>query len=190
VLVGAARREDPTSARMAASPLSNALGVEGSAILGLLGSACRVRRDAFLAVGGYEPRFFLGAEESLLAADLAAAGWRMAYVPAATVCHAPSPLRDNVARRRLEARNALWFACLRRPPAVVAKATLAWWKALRRDPHRTRALFDAMAGPAWVLRERRVLPPYVDQTLQSIESFYAARRKAKAAVPKLESTPS
>jgi GT2 family glycosyltransferase len=178
VLVGAARREDPTNARMAASPLPNALGVDGSAILGLLAGACMVRRDAFLAVGGYEPRFFLGGEERLLAVDLAAAGWHMAYLPAAVVCHDPSPVRDNAARRRLEARNALWFAWLRRPSAIAVKATLEWWKATRGAPLRARALRDALAGLRWIVHERRTLPPDVEQALRTIDAFYEGAQRS------------
>lgn len=190
VVVGAARREDPTNARMAASPLPNVLGVDGTAILGLLGGACMVRRDAFLDVGGYEPRFFLGGEERLLAVDLAAAGWHMAYLPAAVVCHEPSPARDNAARRCLEARNALWFAWLRRPPAIAAKATLAWWKAMRGERSRARALCDALAGLRWIARERRTLPPDVEQALRTIDAFYAAHGEAASISHGLHSTAS
>jgi len=190
VVVGPARREDPTNARMAASPLPNVLGVNGTAILGLLAGACIVRRDAFLAVGGYEPRFFLGGEERLLAVDLAAAGWHMAYLPAAVVCHDPSPARDDALRRRLEARNALWFAWLRRPPAIAAKATLAWWTAMRGERSRTRALCDALAGLRWIARERRRLPPDVEQALRTIDAFYAARGEAGSIPHRLGSTAS
>src|SRR5579862_7053527 len=115
VLVGEDGREDPTNARMAASPLPNTLGIRGSELVGLLGGACMVRRDAFLAVGGYEPQLFLGGEEALLAIDLCSAGWRMAYLPDAVVCHHPSALRDAHARQRLALRNALWCAWLRTP---------------------------------------------------------------------------
>ncbi len=190
VVVGAARREDPTNARMAASPLPNALGVDGSAILGLLAGACMVRRDPFLAVGGYEPRFFLGGEERLLAVDLAAAGWHMAYLPAAVVCHAPSPVRDDAARRRFEARNALWFAWLRRPPAIAARATRAWWKAMRGERSRGRALCDALAGLPWIARERRTLPLDVEHALRTIDAFYAARGEATSISHRLGSTAS
>jgi len=187
VLVGAARRDDPTNARMAASPLPNVLGVDGSAILGLLAGACMVRREAFLGVGGYEPRLFLGGEEQLLAVDFAAAGWHMAYLPAAVVCHEPSPVRDRAARRRLEARNAVWFAWLRRPGMVAAKATLAWWKTMRGDASRGDALREMLAGIPWIARERRAVPDEVEQALRIIDTFYAARGEAPSALRKVES---
>jgi GT2 family glycosyltransferase len=172
VLVGEARRDDPTNARMAASPLPNALGVDGSEILGLLAGACMVRREAFLAAGGYEPRLFLGGEERLLAVDLATAGWHMAYLPGAVVCHHPSPARDRATRRRLDARNALWFAWLRRPAWPALRATAAWWRALPRDESRARAAREALSGLPWIARARRVVPAHVERMLRTIEAFY------------------
>jgi GT2 family glycosyltransferase len=189
VLVGEASRDDPTTARMAASPLPNTQGVDGSEILGLLAGACMVRRDAFLDAGGYDPRFFLGGEERLLAADLAARGWHMAFLPRAVVCHHPSPVRDVAARRRLEARNALWFAWLRRPWPAAWHATTAWWKSIRHN-QRSRCVRDALSGVPWIVRERRVLPGHVERALQTIEAFYgdaAGRRESLRAVKR--STP-
>ena len=60
VLVGHGRREDPTNARMAGSPFQNTLGVPGSEVVGFLAGACMMRRDAFVAAGGYDARFFIG----------------------------------------------------------------------------------------------------------------------------------
>jgi GT2 family glycosyltransferase len=101
VLVGDDAREDPASSRMAASPFPNTLGVDGCEVLGFMAGACMFRRTAFLAAGGYEPRLFIGREERLLAIDLLAAGWRMAYLPAAVVHHQPSRIRDRRAARRV-----------------------------------------------------------------------------------------
>jgi hypothetical protein len=61
---------------------------------------------------------WLGGEEELLAADLAAGGWYLCYLDAATVHHhhhQPSPARDRGLRRRHGIRNTLWFTWLRRP---------------------------------------------------------------------------
>ncbi|HEX6793313.1 MAG TPA: glycosyltransferase [Casimicrobiaceae bacterium] len=173
VLVGETRREDPTNARMAASPLPNTLGVRGTELLGLLGGACMMRRDAFLAVGGYDARLFLGCEEALLATDLMCAGWRMAYVPEAIVCHYPSGARDVAARRRLARRNALWFAWLRRPMRPAVKATRDWWAQSRRETGLWRNVGDALSGMPWIVRARRRVPPPVERALCTIEAFYA-----------------
>src|SRR6476620_11001670 len=122
VLLGADCREGPTCAQMAASPLP-AEGLPGPALLGFIACAVVFRRDAYLQAGGYEARFFVGGEEELLTLDLAAAGWRIAYVPQLTVHHHPSPHRDNIARQIIVIRNALWVAWLRLPPAWALRET-------------------------------------------------------------------
>ena len=166
VLVGEHRREDPTNAMMASSPFPNTLGVRGSELLGLLGGACMMRRAAFLQAGGYHPRLFLGREEALLAVDLMTAGWHMAYVPDAVVCHHPSKMRDVHARRRLVVRNALWLAWLRRPAASAWRATRRWWAESRHDRSLLLNALDALRGAPWVLRERRVVPGDVETALR------------------------
>jgi GT2 family glycosyltransferase len=182
VLVGENGFEDPTNARMAASPLSNTLGIRGSELVGLLGGACMVRRDAFLAVGGYHPRLFLGGEEALVAIDLLCAGWRMAYLPDAVVHHHPSALRDARARQRLAMRNALWCAWLRRPLPSAIAATCAWSRHARDHHTFFRDAFDALRGLAWVLRERRVVPANVETALRTIEAFYAGDKRDEPAI--------
>jgi hypothetical protein len=57
---------------------------------------------------------------STLPPYLLVAGWKLAYVPAVTVRHGPSPRRD-VGRRRDLARNAVQIAWLRRSlPSALA----------------------------------------------------------------------
>jgi N-acetylglucosaminyl-diphospho-decaprenol L-rhamnosyltransferase len=52
------------------------------------GAACvLVRRAAFEAVGGFDPRFFMYMEDVDLCARLGAAGLRLRYLPAATAVH-------------------------------------------------------------------------------------------------------
>src|SRR5215207_3243678 len=78
VLVEPGSREDPVCTALAAGPPSPA----GPRVLGFLACGAVVRRSAYLAVGGFHPRFGIGGEEDLLAIDLAAAGWALAYVEA------------------------------------------------------------------------------------------------------------
>jgi GT2 family glycosyltransferase len=181
VLVGESLREDPTNARMAASPLPNTLGVRGSELVGLLGGACMMRREAFLAVGGYDPRLFLGCEEALLAVDLLSAGWRMAYVPDAVVHHYPSAARDIAARRRLALRNALWLAWLRRPWTSVHEAMHLWWTESRNEGTLLRNAADAVRGLPWIVPARRVVSPQVERALRTLEAFYAGEEQANGA---------
>ncbi len=160
VLVGPEGRLDPVSAEMAAAPLGTPGDAPGPSILGFLACAVVVRRDAFLAAGGFQPRLHVYGEEALLAMDLAAAGGLLSYTPELTVRHLPQPTgRDNGARRRIEARNRLLTALLRRPPAVVARTAVAAW---RQDRGGVR---DAAAMLPWALRERRALPAHVESDL-------------------------
>jgi GT2 family glycosyltransferase len=146
---------------MAASPLGTPPGAVGPSILGFLACSVVVRRDAFLAAGGFRPRLFVYGEEALLAMDLAAAGWRLSYAPSLTVRHFPAPAgRDPRARRRLETRNRVLTALLRRPPAVVAR-TLAG--ALGSEP---AALVGVARHLRWAVRHRRPLPPSVEAALR------------------------
>lgn len=173
VLVGRECREDDASKRMAVSPLRNELGVPGTQILGIMAGACMFRRDAYLAAGGYEPRLFLGSEELLLALDLMSAGWVMAYVPEVVIHHHPSALRHSTARRRMQHRNALWCAWLRRSWPGALRET---WRLLRASANeRALALgaLDALKGLPWALGHRRVVPVHVEEALQRVEDFYA-----------------
>ena len=163
VLVGPEGRLDSISAAMARSPLGTPPGAAGPAVLGFLSCAVVVRRSAFLAVGGFQPRLFVYGEEALLAMDLAAVGHELSYVPELTVRHLPLPAgRDTGTRRRREARNRVLTALLRRPPAVVARVAAG-------------ALWDSPAGVAavvrdlpWALRHRRPLPPEVEADLRRL----------------------
>ena len=157
VLVGAQEREDPTCALMAASPLP-ADGLPGPALLGFLAGACVMRRQAFMEAGGYEPNFFIGAEEALLGLDLAAAGWSLAYAPQLTVHHYPSAARDSARRKLLLVRNALWVAWMRLPVTSAVRDTL---RICRRTCDRRifgSAFLSALRGLPWVFKSRRVIP--------------------------------
>jgi N-acetylglucosaminyl-diphospho-decaprenol L-rhamnosyltransferase len=163
VLVGSDQRLDPVSAAMAAAPLGTPPGATGPAILGFMACAVVVRRDAFLAVGGFQPRLFVYGEEALLAMDLAAAGHELSYVPDLVVRHLPRPAGRNVgARLRREARNRVLTAVLRRPPAVIAQTVVA---AVRESP---RGVAEAALDLPWALRHRRRLPAAVESGLTRI----------------------
>ena len=173
VLVGPERREDEASKRMAASPLRNELGVPGTHVLGMMAGACMFRRAAYLQAGGYEPRLFLGGEELLLALDVMSAGWAMAYLPDVQIHHHPSAMRDSRARRRMQHRNALWCAWLRRRWTGALRET---WRLLA-DGGRDRALalgvLDALKGMPWALAHRRAVPGEVEDALRCVQEFYA-----------------
>ncbi|WP_328470003.1 glycosyltransferase [Actinoplanes sp. NBC_00393] len=165
VLIGPEGRLDPVSAAMAAAPIGTPPGAPGPSVLGFLSCAVVVRREAFLAVGGFEPHLFVYGEEALLAMDMAAAGWWLCYDEALVVRHFPQPAgRDDGARRRIEARNRMLTALLRRPPAVVARTLVS---AARDSP---AAGWDVLRALPWALRHRRRLPPAVEANLARLPS--------------------
>lgn len=168
VLVGPEEREDPTCALMAESPLSATPDLPCHPILGFLAGASMVRRRAFLSAGGFEPRFFLGGEERLLAVDLASDGWSMVYLPEATVHHHPSPARNAVERRALLARNALWFSWLRRPLRSALKSTARILGRSAADPAVLRGALSAVGGLGWIARNRHVVPDEIERALRRV----------------------
>ncbi|GAA1804128.1 glycosyltransferase family 2 protein [Actinomadura chokoriensis] len=159
VLVGEEERLEPVSAQMAESPLGRPEGLPGPAVLGFLACSAIVRRDAFLAAGGFSDVLHFAGEEELLALDLASAGWGLAYVPELVVHHHPSTAgRDPARRRRREVRNRLLTAWLRRPLPEVARAAAS---ALASRDGRAGLAAACRALPS-VARARRPVPPAVE----------------------------
>jgi len=177
VLVGPEERPDPVCAAMAAAPLGCAPGAPGPAVLGFVACGAVVRRDAFLAAGGFDDVVFFCGEEERVALDLAAAGWDLAFVPAVIAHHHPSPVRDRWARDALAARNAVLSAVLRRPWPVVGANMARAWRAGRAGRSGLRAAVPRL--PRAVARRRR-LPGEVE----------AARRVLDRWVPDEMSEPS
>jgi N-acetylglucosaminyl-diphospho-decaprenol L-rhamnosyltransferase len=164
VLVGPQQREDPVSAAMAEARIGVPDDAPGPNILGFLACAVMVRRDAFLQAGGFHPMLHVYGEEALLAMDLAAAGHRLAYVRDLTVRHMPLPAgRDNGRRRRIEVRNRVLTALLRRPPTVIGRTVAQAWRA---DKGGVR---DAAMLLPQVLGQRRTLPQDVENNLRTLE---------------------
>ncbi|MGW4968300.1 glycosyltransferase family 2 protein, partial [Nonomuraea sp. NPDC004186] len=114
VLVGPDEQLDPTCTAMAAAPLGTPPGLPGPAVLGFLACGAVVRREAFLAAGGFDEVVFFQGEEERLALDLAAMGWGLAYVEKIVAHHHPSSVRNASRRQSLAARNAVLTAVLRR----------------------------------------------------------------------------
>jgi GT2 family glycosyltransferase len=162
ILVGPEERLDPTCTAMERSPVPTPPGLPGPALLGFVACGTVVRREPFLAAGGFHPRLGLGGEEELLALDLAAAGWQLAYVDSVVAHHHPQPGHDRVGRPELQVRNSLWVTWLRRRPAAAVARSARLIAAALRAGH-TRAVLDAGRGLPWVLRERRPLPRGVER---------------------------
>lgn len=169
VLVGPEGREDPVCRAMAASPLPAPPGAPGPPVLGFVACGAVVRRADFLAAGGFHERLGVGGEEELLALDLAQAGRLLVYVPEVVARHHPAPARDPEARRRVQARNALWCAWLRRPAPGALRATAAAAAAAAGDRAARRALVEAVWRGGWVLARRRPVDARVERLVRLLE---------------------
>ena len=168
VLVGPEEREDPTVEAMRRSPLRANRSLAGPPVLGFIACGAVVRRSAFLEVGGFHEDLPTGAEETLLAVDLASSGWGLAYVDDVIAHHHPSPRRDAGERRRAETRNVLWVAWLRRPLALAARQTAAAARVALRDPDTRRGMLDVARRVPRLVRERRVAPREIEEGLRSL----------------------
>jgi GT2 family glycosyltransferase len=151
ILVGAERRLDPVSALMEgpAPP-----GLPGPRVSGFLACGAVVRREAFIAGGGFCERFLIGAEEALLAIDMRATGWELCYAPDVIAIHAPHPASRGE-RHWLRLRNELWTSWLRRPAGRALRDTAGLASAAVREDIARRALVSAAGGLPWALRARR-----------------------------------
>jgi len=171
VLVGPDLTLDPTSAAMDRSPLGVPPGHPGPAVLGFMACGVVVRRTAFREVGGFAEMLFVYGEEELLAVDLAAAGWHLAYVPEVVARHCPSPHRAAPPqRRRQEQRNALLTSWQRRPATRAMADTASLALAALRDGDARAALAEALRRAHAALARRRRLPPAVEAARVTLES--------------------
>ncbi|MDT7802092.1 MAG: hypothetical protein QOI78_5525 [Actinomycetota bacterium] len=163
-LVGPENRDDPVTPELARSPLGRPDGAPGPLVLGFLACSAIVRRTAYLEAGGFSPLLHFGAEEQLLAYDLAAKGWQLCYAGHVLAHHHPSRSRPPSSwRRRAELRNRLLIAVLRRPPRVCRREAA---RALAGSPG---AVLGALPRLPRALRSRRVLPGHVEDQARTLE---------------------
>jgi N-acetylglucosaminyl-diphospho-decaprenol L-rhamnosyltransferase len=167
VLVFGDERLDPACAAMRAGrPYDRG---EAIAIEYFMAGAAIIRRNAFLQAGGYHARYHIGAEESLLSLDLSARGWRLWYCDDVVLYHYPSSLcRAPAERRRLALRNRLWTIWLRRSARTALRATGSYIGRAQRDPIVRVALYEAIRGLPWVVRERRPISRELERRVEAI----------------------
>ena len=116
------------------------LGDEPTAVVDWLSGACMlVRRDAFLAAGGFDERFFLYWEDADLCRRLRSRGYHIRYAPKATAVHQVGRSSQTARRSSIRAFHAsayLYYATHVAPNALsprrlVARALLGircWWQ--------------------------------------------------------------
>ncbi|MGW0549553.1 glycosyltransferase family 2 protein [Streptomyces altiplanensis] len=168
-LVGRDAGPDPLNEVLRGSPLGQEPDLPGRSVLGFLACAAVVRRAAFLEAGGFHPLLGVGGEEQLLAIDLEARGWGVAYCPDIVARHAPDgePRPGRVARMR---RNTLLTAWLRRPlrQALAQSARLALDS--RTDPQARSALAEAARLLPAALARRDRAPARVERRIRLLEA--------------------
>ncbi|MEU0312030.1 glycosyltransferase [Nocardioides sp. NPDC006273] len=181
VLVGEEERPDPLCAAMEASPLGTEPDLPGPSVLGFLACGSVVRRDAFLAAGGFDEVVFFGGEEERLALDLASQGLGLAYVDDVVARHQPSTGRDRSERRARGERNRLLTAVMRRPWPVVARHAL---RAVLQGGPGLRGVLRAVPALPRALRARRPVGRQVEaarRLIDTVPSLGAASRRPEPA---------
>jgi GT2 family glycosyltransferase len=168
VLVGDDDVLDPVTVTMRHDVLPSN-GLPGPAVLGFLACGAVVRREAFLTVGGFE-QHRVGGEETLLAIDMAAAGWRLAHVPEVVAHHHPSAVRDAHARATAELHNEMRTAWLRLPFGEAVARTLRTLRRAASDRDARRSLGLVAREAPWLLRHRRRVAPWLDRQLAAVEA--------------------
>lgn len=95
-----------------------------------VGFAHLLRRDAFLAVGGFQARLGINGEEKELCLRLLDAGYRVVYLPGAVIGHvADSGNRDQRRYLHQTVRNTTLSAIYDEPfPLVIGGAALRLWR--------------------------------------------------------------
>ena len=170
ILVGPEERLDPVCVAMARSPLPARTDLPGPPVLGFIACGSVVRRSAYLQVGGFHRLLFFLGEESLLAQDLAAAGWGVAYVDAVVAHHHPAACSDRDGRKRLEVRNALLGTLLRRPLPVVVRQVISLVPRMASDAQVRGGVGGAVRRLPSALAQRQPLPEHVERQVRLLEN--------------------
>lgn len=172
-LVGVDDREDPVNELMANSPLGHHPDLPGPSILGFLACAAIVRKEAYQRVAGFSPLLHFGAEERLLALDLAADGWHLCHVARIRAHHHPSAHRPApLWRRRIEQRNNALIGWMRRPLSRCAADTVRLLGRAARDPETWPVVTGLIRRLPQALAQRRRVPPEVERAARTLELLH------------------
>ncbi|MGI5240798.1 glycosyltransferase family 2 protein [Dactylosporangium sp. CA-139066] len=168
-LVGPGEWLDPMSAFMAQAPLGTPDDLPGPSVLGFLACAAVVRRDAFLACGGFDPVVFFMGEEARVTLDLRTAGCGLAYCDDVVAHHHPrADAAGRAAKRLLAARNRALTAWMRRPARIAVRESVALLTAARADPAARGAAWQLLRRLPGALARRRPVPAEVERELAAL----------------------
>jgi GT2 family glycosyltransferase len=156
---------DRVSAKHLADLLGTPPGFPGPWVLSAPAFALVLRREAFLAVGGFSPLLFFGGEEGLLVPDLTAAGSPLALLPGAVAHHAHGDRVLDPRRWALQTRNDVLVLWMRRPLSLAVAATTDLVRRALRDPAARSALAGLLRRWPVALRSRRPLPAELEAAM-------------------------
>jgi GT2 family glycosyltransferase len=173
IRVGPTGYLDPTCALMARAPLGTDKDLPGPSIVGFLAFAAAVRRDAFLATGGFDPAVFFMGEEERVAYDLQREGWALCYCPELIATHHPDrPDPGQQRERRLTAlRNHTLSSWMCRPLPAAATATAALVRHTVATPQGRRHLYEFCRRLPVAIRRRQAPCPLVERRLRVIARY-------------------
>ncbi len=137
-------------------------------------SAMLVRREAALAIGGFDPGFFVYSDETDFCKRLGDAGWRILYVPSARAIHHDQMAQDaDGAERRIveyhRGRDRYLRKHLGRPRAALLRPLLALPYLLRA----VAALVLPRHSPRryWLHARQALLPGRGDGIREAAEAY-------------------
>jgi GT2 family glycosyltransferase len=175
VVVEPRHEVDPIVEHLRGSPLD--ASPVGPTILGFLACGAVVRREAYLDAGGFHSLVGVGGEEELLALDLRAAGWRLAYAAPLIAHHAPDGGDSGrTARRARQMRNQALIRWLRRPISVAVAATLRLLVRSAGDAAARRAVRELARMAGAVRADRRPVPAAVEQEVRQLDRWSPSPR--------------
>jgi len=109
-------------------------------------SGAAIRREAFVALGGYPDFFFHAYEEPDFALRCASAGWQVRYEPGLLVRHHfTGAQRNEIRTHHRHARNECWSVLMRCPAPQLFGVVL--FRIARQFG------YACQRGPAWIVRE-------------------------------------
>lgn len=135
----------------------------------VLGAAMAIRREAFEAVGGFDPSYFMYSEEIDLCYRLKTAGWEVHFTPVGLVVHvggaSTGQRRPEMAVRRVASSKLFYRRHYSRPRVLVLEAMIGAAMAgrlvrdrlrlaLAREPEARSRLAEDLAVWRGALRSR------------------------------------
>ena len=176
--------------RMQHGQPASGVGTTPFEIFGPSAAAAIYRRDAFVAVGGFEERFFCYLEDADLAFRLRLAGHRCLTVPEAIARHRGSATAGRASDFTVyhAHRNLVWAWIANMPTGLLWRAlphhllfnllTVLWFSLRGQAGPILRAKRDAIRGLAWALRRRRHVQATRVASIEAVQGHLASGIRA------------